>query len=253
MQLSDTNTPTLDGIQQDIYFLSKTNVSSFVAGDLNRIINKYYRQCQEVIRAVNENFYMMVATANLVTTTDGSYSYPDGTGTAPAYEKIRSIWAAFNPADITAPLATEFIRLNCIDPDAINDPAYTFSNENPMALMFGSYFQIQPILTADAALYPVTGGVKIYYIPVLDKLVNDNDVPNIFPDYHDAITQGSLIDVAQRLGNAQLKQDSIALFAKRLQDIQSYASSRIPAELGIVEGQDMAGGFSFPWGRNSMS
>jgi len=253
MQLSDTNTPTLDGIQQDIYFLGKCNVNSFVAGDLNRIINKYYKQLQEAIRSVNENFYMTVATADLVTTTNGSYTFPDGTGSAPAYEKIKSIWAAFAPANIAAPLPTEFIRVNCIDPDSISDPAYTFSNENPMALMFGSYFVLQPILTANAALYPVTGGVKTYYIPVLSKLVNATDVPNIFPDFHDAITQGSLIDVGQRLGNMQLKQDSIAFFKKRLEDIKAYASNRIPDELAIVEGQDTTGGWDYPFGRNSMA
>ena len=41
LQYNDTST-TLGGILQDIYFLSKTNVNSFPAGDVNRIVNKYY-------------------------------------------------------------------------------------------------------------------------------------------------------------------------------------------------------------------
>ena len=192
---------------------------------------------------------MTVATADLVIG-NGSYTFPDGTGTAPAYDKIKSIWAAYLPADKTAPLASEYQPCVCADPDAITNPAYTFST--PTALMFGTYFVLYPLVT-DPTLYPVTNGVKIYYIAEQSKLVNDGDVPRIFPSFHDAITQGSLIDVAQRLGNAQLKADSVALFKKRLEEIKAYASDRIPQEVGILEGQDQAGGWSYPWGQDSMS
>lgn len=248
MQLNDTSM-TLNGIQQDLYFLGKFNSSTFNSGDLNRIINKYYKQLQEAVRSVNENFYMSVATANLVIG-DGSYTFPDGTGTAPAYEKIKSIWASFIPMNPASPLVTEFQRVNIIDPDSITDPSYTFSE--PTAMIFGNYFVMNPLVT-DTTKYPVIGGVKMYYIAAQPALVNDYDVPNIFPSFHDAITQGSLIDIAERLGNSTLKKDSINLFKKRLQDIQAYASAHIPDELGIVEGQDTGGGWDFPWGRNSMS
>ena len=49
---NDTNTTTLNGILQDIYYLSKTNVSTFVVGDLYRILNKYYKQTQQDIAPV---------------------------------------------------------------------------------------------------------------------------------------------------------------------------------------------------------
>ena len=93
----------------------------------------------------------------------------------------------------------------------------------------------------------------MYYIADQDKLVNDGDIPKIFTTFHDAITQGALIDVAQRTGNAALKADSVKLFAKRLEDIKLYASNRLPEEISIVEGQDGAGGWVYPWGQNSMA
>lgn len=247
MQYGDST--TLQGIREDIYFIGKCNASSLGANDLNRIVNKYYEQLQEVVRAVNENFYMVVATTDLQIG-DGSYTFPDGTGTAPAYEKVKSIWASYLPANIASPLITEYQRVNIVDPDSITTPNYTFSE--PTALMFGDYFVMQPLVT-DVTKYPVTNGLKMYYIGEVNRLVNDTDIPKIFPSFHDAITQGALIDVAQRLGNLQLKKDSEATFKKRLEEIRAYASARIPDELGIVEGQDLGGGWAYNWGQNSMS
>lgn len=240
---------TLAGIREDIYFLGKVNSSSISANDLNRIINKYYSQMQEVVRSINENFYMQVATTNLVIG-DGSYSYPDGTGTAFSYEQIKSIWVARLPADKSNPQDNEFERVNITDPNLISDPAYEFTT--PTALMFGTYFVLKPLLT-DATLYPVTNGVKMYYIAEQDKLTNDTDVPKIFPSFRDIITHGSLIDVATRLGNDTLKNDSAAFFKKRMEELKSYASSRLPDEIGLVEGQDELGGWEYPFGNNSMS
>jgi hypothetical protein len=119
-------------------------------------------------------------------------------------------------------------------------------------MVFGTYFVLLPLVT-DATKYPVTGGVKMYYIAEQNKLINDGDIPKIFPSFHDAIVQGSLIDVATRLGNDKLKQDSIQLFAKRLAEIKSYASARVPDEIGVVEGQDGLGGWDYPFGNSSMS
>jgi hypothetical protein len=240
---------TLQGIREDIYYLAKINSLSINAYDLQRIINKYYGQLQEAVRSVNENFYMAVATANL-TALDGSYTYPDGTGSAPAYEKMKGIFAAIKPANVTAPLPTEYQRINCIDPDAVNDPSYSFTE--PTALMFGSYFVLQPFVD-NVNIFPVTNGVKAYYIARQLSLVNDTDTPVIFPSFTDAITQGSLIDVAQRIGNRDLKEDSIGLFKKRLEEIKSYASDRLPLEIGVVEGQDGIGGWVYPFGQYSMA
>lgn len=248
MQLNDTSS-TLQGIKQDLQFLCKFNSSTFTTGDLNRVINKYYLQLQDVVRGVNENFYMAIATTDLVIG-DGSYTFPDGTGTAPAYNKIKSIWAAFLPANSSSPLATEYMRVNIADPDSISDPAYTFTE--PTALMYGTYFVLFPLVT-DATKYPVTDGVKMYYVAENNLLVNDTDVPKIFPSFHDAIVHGAAIDIAERLGNEQLKIDSEATFKKRLAELASYASNRLPPEISILEGQDLQGGWDFPFGKNNMS
>jgi len=236
---------TLQAIREDIYYIGKCNASFIGANDLNRIINKYYAQLQEAVRSVNENFYMVVATSDL-TQAGQTVTYPDGNGTAPAYEKMKSIWIALNPANPLAPLDSEYERVNCIDPDQISDPAYQFTE--PTALLFGTYFAMA-VSSMDSTPYPVTNGFKVYYIATQDKLINDTDTPKIFPSFHDAITQGALIDVAERMGNTKLKADSVALFAKRLRDIQSYASGRLPMQVGVVEGQDNIGGWTFPWGR----
>jgi hypothetical protein len=249
LQYNDTSSTTLAGLKQDVYFLTKTNSQAILDGDLLRILNKYYAQLQEAVKAVNENFYLAVATSNLVIG-DGTYTYPDGTGTAPAYEKVKSIWAAFNPATPATPLTNEFERVNIIDNNQVEDPSYEFTH--PTAVDMGTYFILHPLVT-DATIYPVTGGVKIYYIATQDKLVNDTDVPKIFPSFHDAISQGASIDVAERLGNLQLKKDSIALFAKRLADIKAYASGRIADEIGLVEGQESAGGWEYDFGQTNMS
>lgn len=248
MILNDTST-TLNGILQDIYFLGKCNVNTFTRGDYLRIVNKYYGQCQEVIKGVNENFYQATATTDLVIG-DGSYTYPDGTGTAPAYTKMKSIWVAFLPANSAAPLATEYMRANVADPDSISDPSYTFTQST--ALMYGTYFVLLPLVT-DVTKYPVTDGVKVYYIAEVPPLVNDTDAPLIFKSFQDAIVQGSLIDIADRLGNEQLKIESEKTFKKRLQDLAAFASNRLPPEISIIEGQENQGGFTYPWGQSSMS
>lgn len=251
MIYSDTAPATLYGIKQDIYFLAHCNNASIPDGDLNRIINKYYLQLQEAVRSVNEDFYLVQAVANLVSG-DGTYSFPDGTGTAPAYEKMKSIWAAFLPADRNNPQPSEYQRVTIVDPESITDPAYVFST--PTALMYGTYLVLLPLASQiPQATFPIINGLKMNYVSSNSLLVNPTDTPLIFSSFHDAITQGALIDVAERLGDKSLKADSIKLFAKRLEDIRSYASAHLPDLAGIVEGQDEAGGWDFPFGQQSMS
>ena len=62
-----------------------------------------------------------------------------------------------------------------------------------------------------------------------------------------------MIDVHSRLGNDDEAERAKTMFAKRLEEVKSYASSRLPDELGVVEGQDEVGGWSYPFGVNSMS
>jgi hypothetical protein len=249
LSYNDTSASTLAGLKQKVYFDCHCNSQSISDGDLNRILNDYYAQVQDALRAVNENFYMGIATADLVIG-DGSYSFPDGTGTAPAYEKIKQILVAFQPKDITAPLDTEYEVINIVDPTSVSDPAYIFSQ--PTAMIFGTYFVLKPLVT-DVTKYPVTDGVKMYYIMRQDKLTNDTDVPKLFPSFHSVIALGAEIDVNHRLGdeNAELKAQKD--FEDGLERIKVYASNHLPPELGVVEGQDDLGGWAYPWGQNSMA
>lgn len=253
MVLNDTL--TLNGILQDLYFEGGFTANTFKRNDLLRIVNKYYQQMQSIIRGVNEDFYLIVAVTNLVTPGDGSYTLPNG-NIAPSYEKIKSIWASFNPQNPSAPLVAEYDRVTIIGANQVTNPAYEFSI--PTAIMFGNYFILHP-LPNNSGVYPnfpiVINGVKIYYIPQLATLVNDTDMPNIFPDYHDVITWGALTELAVRLGNATLLATAQQKFKDRGEDLRTYASQRIlDLQAGdVIEGQDASGGWVYPYGQQSMS
>ncbi len=154
--------------------------------------------------------------------------------------------------NINAPLASEYERVTIIDPNQVTNPAYEFTI--PTAIMFGDYFVLHPLVT-NTTLYPVLKGVKMYYIPQLDKLVNDTDKPQIFPDYHDFITWGALTEIAPRLGNPTLKAYAEAKFKQRKDDVVTYASNRVLDLQGgdQIEGQDSQGGWVYPFGQQSMS
>lgn len=241
---------TLAGIREAVYYEGKVSGSFINANDLNRIINKYYFKVQEVIRAVNENFYLQQATADLQlgSVNDASYTFPDGVvGTAPAYEKVKAIYAAYNPANIAAPLASEFEKANIVDAQQISDPSYTFTKLT--ALIYGTYFVLLPLPTGSN--YPVIDGVKMYYIAEQAPLVNDTDRPKIFPSFHDAIVTGSLIDIFRRKGDKVSRDESLREFNQRLEEVKAYASNHLPPEIGVIEGQETQGGWEYPWFNSS--
>jgi hypothetical protein len=242
MQLNDT--VTLQGLKQDIYFKGKITANTLDQNDLQRIINIYYKQVQAAVRALNEDFFMVTAKADLqpYTINNGVYTFPA------TYEKIKSYWVAILPQNPVAPLYSEYQRCNVIDANAITDPSYQF--DTPTIVNFGTYFVLYPELTnTPQTIYPVTDGMKIYMIPVQPDLVNDTDVPLIFSDYHDIISWGSLIDIAQRLGKPDLKAKAEKAFKDRMAEMKSDASLRILSmESSIVEGQGNQGGWSYPWG-----
>jgi len=244
MILNDT--VTLNGIKQDIYFKGKINASTFPQFDLNRIINTNYKIMQEDIRAINEDFFMVsaVTTLNLFSVNNGTYVFPLD------YEKVKMYFAALNPANSASPLPTEFIRCRVIDAGAITNPSYDFTN--PTIINFGNYFTLLPALT-DTTIYPVIKGMKIYYIQKQPDLVNDTDMPNIFPDYHDVVSWGSLIDIAIRLGKQDLYDKAVAKFKERRAEMKADASNRIldPSD-SIVEGQETQGGWLYPWQNNEV-
>jgi hypothetical protein len=242
MQLNDI--ATLNGIKQDIYFNAHITSATYNQNDLNRIINKYYKVLQSDIRAINEDFFGEIFTYDLSLNTGGTY--PNEYNLPSGYEKVKQIFAAFNPANPAAPVwPDEFKQVVLAKGDAITDPTYTFSN--PTALIYDSSFFLYPKVTV-----AVTGGLKLFAIIGQTDLANDTDKPNIFTDYHDVITWGSLIDIATRLGNDKLFKKATDMFTNRRKEMKEYASGRAQLIGDVVEGQN-EGGWQYPFGHNSMS
>jgi hypothetical protein len=242
MILNDT--VNLNGILQDIYFIGKINATTFAPNDLLRIINKYYTVAQTDIRSINEDFYGEIATLNLQTNTGGTY--PNEYTLPTDYEKIKQIQAAYNPVNLSSPLATEFQVIKLIGQQQISDPEYVFSE--PTAVLYDNSFFLYPIPTQG-----VTNGLKLFYIKLQPALALNTDTPNIFADYQDVITWGSLIDIAIRLGNQALFQQANLMFTTRRAEMKKYASGRALEMAGAyIEGQQL-GDWSFPFGNSSMS
>jgi len=226
--------------------LGKFSANTFQANDLNRIINKYYYIAQSDIRAVNEDFFGEISTGDLMTNFGGTY--PNEVPLPTDYEKITQVRAAYTPQNIAAPLQTEFQVLDLIKVDQISDPSYTVFS-NPTAMLFDNalFLAVLPAAT-------VSGGLQIFYIVSQTPLANDTDKPNIFADYHDVITWGSLIDVGTRLGKTDLVKQAMGMFAQRRADMKAYASQRaIDMKGAYVEGQGNLGGWDYNHGHNSMS
>lgn len=243
MVLNDT--VTLNGILQDIYFNGKITATTFAANDLLRIVNKYYKMLQGDLRAINEDFFVEISTTDIVANTGGTY--PNEYPWPQDYEKIKQLQVAMAPANLSAPLATEFARVQIIDANSVTDPSYVFAE--PTAQAFADSFLLWPLLPA----YPVRGGMKCFYIPVQPDLSADTDKPNIFSDYHDAITWGSLIDIGHRMGRENLQKKAEAMFDKRRKEMKSYAASKIlDGQDAIIEGQSQ-GNWGFPYGQNGMA
>jgi hypothetical protein len=250
MQLNDNT--NLIGILQDLYFNGHFNASTYSRLDLNRIVNKYYHMLQEDLRGVNEDFFLISSTATLplYSTNNGTFTLPLGSDGQIDCEKIKSIWVAINPASPAAPQPSEFVRVTIIDANAITDPSYVFTN--PTAVMFGAYFVTYPQFT-DTTIFPVTGGMKLYYIQRQVDLVNDTDVPNILPDYHDAITAGALIDIARRQRDYDLLAEAKQTFKDRRAEMKADAAQRVlDIEPAYVEGQSSQGGWYFSHGQTGL-
>lgn len=243
MQLNDTT--NLIGIKQDLYFTGGFNSNTYTANDLNRIINKYYKILQEDIRSINEDFFLVSSKADIpvfIPNVAQSFNFPTD------YEKVKSFWAATTPVNLASPLSTEYARCTVIEPNAITSPSYIFTI--PTVSIFGGYFILYPILS-NASI--IVGGMKIYYIPIQADLALDTDVPNIFPDYHDAITAGSLIDIGRRMGKSELVAEAQKTFTRRRLELRADISNRIlNFEEEYVEGQSSQGGWAFPYGKQGI-
>jgi hypothetical protein len=247
MQLNDTI--NLNGIKQDLYFKAKITASTFSTGDINRIINNYYKKAQAAIRGVNEDFFMDIATANLVANTGGTY--PNEYPLPSDYEKVKQIQVAFTPANPAAPLSTEYEVLNLIGQESISDPSAAITD--PTAVILDNSFLLYPDPSVTNLTLPVTKGIKVFYIAKQPDLVNDSDTPNIFSDYHDVIVWGSLIDIAVRLGNPTLLGEASAMYEKRMAEMKSYAGGRVLELSSPYADSQSLGGWIYPHGQNSMS
>ncbi len=246
MQLNDT--VNLIGLKQEIYALAGINSSSFNQSDLNRIINKYYKQAQSAIRALSEDFFGDIETTDLVLNTGGTY--PNEYPLPNDYEKVIAIRVAFNPAVPSAPTETEFVQLDIVPQSAMTTPSSSI--DNPTAVIFDNSFFLYPIPDATTMTLPVTKGVRAYVIYRQPDLSADSDTPNIFSDYHDVITWGALQDIATMLGNSSLYNRAVMNFNKRMAEMKEYASSRVPILDSSVLGQP-TGGWDYPFGNDQMS
>lgn len=246
MQLNDTT--NLNGIYQDIYFNGKITANTFPANDLLRIVNKYYMIAQSDIRAINEDFFGSFHFQQLQT--NSGLTFPNQYSLPTLYEKIKGIYASYSPQNTASPVwPTEYVPFTLINQDQLSDLQYNFDASNPYAVIYGNYFLIEPLPTQN-----VTNGILIFSIDLQTALANATDMPNIFADYQDVITWGSLIDIAIRKGDQVLWKQATAMFAQRRKEMKEYASGRVP-DLGtaIVEGQDDTGGWFYPFGQNPMS
>lgn len=240
MVLNDVT--TLNGLKQDLYFIGKFNSGTFQQNDLNRIINKYYQQAQMIIRGVSEDFYAVPTKADLNVGQYQQYSWPTD------YEKIKLISCAMTPNSMSAPLRSEYQTANIVTADQITQPGFSFTS--PTIIAYGDYFEVlNNVVATDGISTKVTNGIRMVYIPLLATLSNDTDTPNIFTDYQDVITWGSLIDIAPRLNNDELLVRATQMFEKRKKDLADYASNRIQNMAGeYVEGQTGEGGWDYGFG-----
>ena len=230
------DTTNLNGIKQDLYFIGKFNSGTFVQNDLNRIINKYYLQAQTAIRQINEDFYAVPTKTDLQVGQNYQYSWPTD------MEKVKFVEIAIVPLSLTAPLRSEYVRATIVTSDQVTTPGYTFSG--PTIISYGDYFEVINNVTNK-----VTNGIRMVYIAKQAQMVADSDTPNIFEDYHDVITWGSLMDIAPRLNNTELLAEAQVMFKKRMQDLRDNASNRIESLAGsYVEGQSTEGNWDFPFG-----
>ena len=254
MQLG--NSLTLNDILSDIYFNAKITAATFGNLDTNgnpqdllRIINKVYKQLQDEIKGINEDFFSEIYTTDLVLTTGGTYpnEYPYPTN----FEKIKQIQVAFNPADKTTPLYTEYIDARIVSQSAFSDMSQTTNFDSPVVVDLGTSFLLYPI--QDSTAYPVTKGIKIYTIDLQSDLTQNTDTPNIFSNFHDVITWGTLIEVANRLGNQNLLETSASMFKKRVEEMKTFASGHIlDYQPSYLEGQN-PGYVVYPYGNFPMS
>lgn len=229
---------TLQGLKQDLYFKAKINSGTYDQNDLNRIINNYYKKVQMAIRSVNEDFYAVPTTANLASGQYGQYSWPTD------MEKIKFIELALSPTNLSAPTRAEYQRATIITSDQRTNNAYAFTA--PTVIAYGDYYEV-----ANNVAAPVTKGIRMVYIPYLASLVNDTDVPNIYPEHQDIIVWGAIMDMAPRLNNDELLVRATQMYEKGIKAIENNVSSRIQDMAGgIVEGQSNEGGWSFPFGNN---
>lgn len=232
------DTINLNGIKQDLYFDGGFNSGTFNQSDLNRIINKNYLKAQMTIRGINEDFYAVPTKTTLKAGTNFQYSYPTD------MEKIKFIEIAILPAILSAPTRAEYVRATIVTSDQITTPGFTFSG--PTIISYGDYFEVINTVSND-----VTNGIRMVYIAKQAQMSADSDTPNIFEDYHDVITWGSLIDIAPRLKKPELLTLATTMYAKRTKELQDNASNRIEQMAGeYVEGQSSVGGWDFPFGNN---
>lgn len=231
-------------IREDIYFNAKINSSTFTGAEILKYINDGYREAQMLIRGINENYFLVydTTTLQLSSVNDSSYTYPDDC------EKVVQLQVALQPADSSSPLSSEFQVCNFISQSQIQNPNVTFSR--PHAVAFGDYFVLYPTLVnTSATTYPVTNGMKIYYIQRLAELTSDTDVPNFNKDYHQYITWYVVDILCNRLNKTTLRDNARLKKKEWAENLTRYISGREMDMQGLIlEGQSGNFGWDYPFG-----
>ena len=232
----------LNGILQDIYFKSGIKSNSFNANDIKRIVNIYYRILQGEIRNLNENFFDVGANTSIVNGVWQKYAFPSD------MERLKTIFVALSPKNVNSITRQDYQAGMVASNEQIDNFDYTKITD-PVIALYGNYFEL--LNNVNIIGLPINNvGIRIVYTPVQSDLSADTDTPNIPTDYHDIISWGSIIDIADNTRDINLLKKAQGMYKERLTQMRNDISNRVTNMAGFeVEGQNGGSGALIPqWG-----
>jgi len=132
---------------------------------VKRNLNRGYRKIVNKVCALNQDYYMRLAKADLVSS-QSTYALPTD------FKSLRRL-------DITYDGSTR-VRGQRIDRQTINDPMLTVSTANPLYSLISNGIELYPTPTA-----AVTDGLWLYYIEDVADMSDDSDTANLPMSYDD--------------------------------------------------------------------
>lgn len=187
MQFSEMITAVSELINQPLTDDTKTVTLTSVKRNLNR----GYKKIVNRVVALNQDYYMRLAKANLVAD-QSTYALPDD------FKRIRRLDITFD--------GTTREKGQRIDRQTIFDPMTTVSEGTPLYSLISEGIEIYP--TPEDS---VTNGLWLWYIEDVSDMSNDTDVPDVPLGYEDLcidyatgmakMTQGEADEAQLYLGN----------------------------------------------------